>query len=45
MYTQGGNEYVHGNEKTEYEGDILNRIQSELKKAQGHRIVSGLRSE
>lgn len=35
-----GHEYVYGDEKTEYEGDILNRIQSESQKAQRHRILS-----
>lgn len=37
---QSGHEYVYGSDKAEYEGDILNRIQSELQKAQRHRIVS-----
>ena len=35
-----GHEYVYGDEETEYEGDILNRIQSESQKAQRHRIIS-----
>ncbi|CAG88648.2 DEHA2E24288p [Debaryomyces hansenii CBS767] len=37
---QSGHEYVYGSEKAEYEGDVLNRIQSESQKAQRHRIVS-----
>ncbi len=35
-----GHEYVYGDEATEYEGDVLNRIQSESQKAQRHRILS-----
>lgn len=33
-------EYVYGSDDTEYEGDILNRIQSESQKAQRHRLIS-----
>lgn len=40
---QSGHEYVYGSEKAEYEGDVLNRIQSELQKAQRHRIVSEIK--
>ena len=35
-----GHEYVYGNDEAEYEGDVLNRIQSESQKAQRHRIIS-----
>ncbi|PLR31414.1 SDR family NAD(P)-dependent oxidoreductase [Chimaeribacter arupi] len=35
-----GHEYVYGDDKTEWEGDILNRMQSEPQKAQRHRIIS-----
>lgn len=37
---KSGHEYVYGSDDTEYEGDILNRIQSESQKAQRHRILS-----
>jgi len=35
-----GHEYVYGDDETEHEGDVLNRIQSESQKAQRHRIIS-----
>lgn len=35
-----GHEYVYGSDDAEYEGDVLNRIQSESQKAQRHRLIS-----
>ncbi|PQA96990.1 short-chain dehydrogenase [Chryseobacterium shigense] len=35
-----GHEYAYGSDDVEYEGDILNRMQSESQKAQRHRMIS-----
>ncbi|MDW8847780.1 SDR family NAD(P)-dependent oxidoreductase [Erwinia sp. MMLR14_017] len=35
-----GHEYVYGSDDAEYEGDIMNRMQSEPQKAQRHRLLS-----
>ncbi|KOS08070.1 short-chain dehydrogenase [Flavobacterium akiainvivens] len=35
-----GHEYAYGSDEVEYEGDVLNRIQSESQKAQRHRLIS-----
>ncbi|GMM36690.1 hypothetical protein DASC09_040150 [Saccharomycopsis crataegensis] len=37
---QSGHEYVYGSDLAEYEGDVLNRNQSESHKAQRHRYLS-----
>lgn len=37
---RSGHEYVYGDEQAEFEGDILNRMQSEAQKAQRHRLIS-----